>query len=85
MDPGDGGDGGGGFGDGGDGGGDGGETIDDIFTVKVHYQIGNKTDGFHFWCIPNWEERGMWKIFQVEIEQISRFDLLANILILVLQ
>ena len=33
--------------------------------VQVHYQIGNKKDGFHFWCIPNWEERGMWKIFQV--------------------
>merc|ERR1719234_291254 len=33
--------------------------------IQVHYQIGNKTDGFHFWCIPNWEERGMWKIFQL--------------------
>jgi len=33
--------------------------------IQVHYQIGNKKDGFHFWCIPNWEERGMWKIFQL--------------------
>ena len=55
-----------------------------ICASQVHYQIGNKTDGFHFWCIPNWEERGMWKIFQVEIEQISRFDFWANITICLL-
>ena len=36
-----------------------------MLFVQVHYQVGNETDGFFFWCIPNWEERGWWQAFQV--------------------
>ena len=28
-------------------------------------EIGNKVDGFYFWCIPNWEDREHWQMFQL--------------------
>ena len=27
-----------------------------FFIPQIHLQIGNKVDGFYFWCIPNWED-----------------------------
>ena len=32
---------------------------------QIHRQIGNKVDGFFYWCIPNVDQRIFWQIFQV--------------------
>ena len=34
--------------------GSGGTII--FYFRQIHLQIGNKVDGFYFWCIPNWED-----------------------------
>ena len=31
----------------------------------MQFQVGNKVDGFFFWCIPNWEETFYWQVFQL--------------------
>ena len=36
-----------------------------IFSPQIHFKIGNKVDGFFFWCIPNWEEPKLWRLFQL--------------------
>ena len=58
--------------------GSGGTII--FYFRQIHLQIGNKVDGFYFWCIPNWEDevkycfysffyiknpQGNWRLFQL--------------------
>ena len=31
----------------------------------MHYKIGNENDGYHLWCIPNWDNRQHWQMFQL--------------------
>ena len=33
--------------------------------MQTQFEVGNKVDGFHFWCIPNWEETFYWQVFQL--------------------
>ena len=36
-----------------------------IYFLQIHWEIGNKVDGFYFWCIPNWDDRVHWQMFQL--------------------
>ena len=36
-----------------------------IYFIQIHWKIGNKVDGFYFWCIPNWDDRVHWQMFQL--------------------
>ena len=36
-----------------------------IYFIQIHWKIGNNVDGFYFWCIPNWDDRVHWQMFQL--------------------